>query len=162
MSHPLHLQLLIPECSLESVAADACTFTCGKDIARACTTGLRRMNQHSTTRHRRVPRSAAADHPTWPYISSHHFSHIFSRQIERPREWGVGGGARARVAGAAGDRRRDLAALRLRLCHGNDAHPNFVCEGIKLTLSGNEVYYTNSSILLVKNVLCGKLHRQKV
>ena len=28
-------------------------------------------------------------------------------------------------------------------------------------LSGNEVYYTNSSILLVKNMLCSKLHCQK-
>ena len=28
-------------------------------------------------------------------------------------------------------------------------------------LSDNEVYYTNSSILLVKNMLCSKLHCQK-
>ena len=28
-------------------------------------------------------------------------------------------------------------------------------------LSGNAVYYTNSFILLVKNMLCGQLHYQK-
>jgi len=65
----LQMRLLIPECFLESVAVDACTtwgFTCRKDIARACTTGLRQINQQSTTRRRRVPRGAAADHSTRP------------------------------------------------------------------------------------------------
>ena len=33
-------------------------------------------------------------------------------------------------------------------------------KGIKLKRSGNDVYYTNSLILLVKNMLCSKLHRQ--
>ena len=33
---------------------------------------------------------------------------------------------------------------------------------IKLKLSGNEVYYTKSLILLVTNMLCSKLHCQKV
>ena len=28
-------------------------------------------------------------------------------------------------------------------------------------LSGNQVYYTNSLLLLVKNMLCSKLYRQK-
>ena len=32
---------------------------------------------------------------------------------------------------------------------------------IKLELSGDEAYYTNSLILQVKNRLCSKLHRQK-
>ena len=32
----------------------------------------------------------------------------------------------------------------------------------RLKLSGNEVYYTNSSILPVKNMLCSKLHFQNV
>jgi len=32
---------------------------------------------------------------------------------------------------------------------------------LNLNLSGNEVYYTNSLILLVKNMLCSKLHYQK-
>ena len=44
---------LIPECSLESVEADACTtwvFTCRNGIARACTAGLRRTNKHSNPR----------------------------------------------------------------------------------------------------------------
>ena len=34
-------------------------------------------------------------------------------------------------------------------------------KGIELKPSGNEGYYTNSLILLVKNMLCGKLHCQK-
>ena len=33
--------------------------------------------------------------------------------------------------------------------------------GLDWILSGNEVYYTNSSMLLVKKMLCGRLHRQK-
>ena len=33
---------------------------------------------------------------------------------------------------------------------------------IKSELSGNEVHYTISSMLLVKNMLCSKLHCQKV
>ena len=33
---------------------------------------------------------------------------------------------------------------------------------VKLDLSGNEVYYTNSLILLVDNMLRSKLHHQKV
>ena len=33
---------------------------------------------------------------------------------------------------------------------------------IKFKLSGNEVYYTNSFIFLVINMLCSKLHYQKV
>jgi hypothetical protein len=38
-----------------------------------------------------------------------------------------------------------------------------LCEkAFKLKLSGNEVDYTNSLILLVKNMLCSKLHCQKV
>ena len=32
---------------------------------------------------------------------------------------------------------------------------------LKSKLSGNEVYYTKSLILLVENVLCSKLHDQK-
>ena len=32
---------------------------------------------------------------------------------------------------------------------------------LNLNLSANEVYYTNSLILLVKNMLCSKLHCQK-
>ena len=32
---------------------------------------------------------------------------------------------------------------------------------IELNLSGNEVYYANSPILLAKNMLCSKLHCQK-
>ena len=32
---------------------------------------------------------------------------------------------------------------------------------IYLNLSGNEVYYRNSLILPVKNMLCSELHRQK-
>jgi len=35
-------------------------------------------------------------------------------------------------------------------------------EGIKLRISGNDLYYTNSLILLVKNMLCDKLHRKEV
>jgi hypothetical protein len=36
-----------------------------------------------------------------------------------------------------------------------------LCEkAFKLKLSGNEAYYTNSLILLVKNMLCSKLHYQ--
>jgi hypothetical protein len=31
-------------------------------------------------------------------------------------------------------------------------------KGIKFKHSGNEVYYTNSIMLLVENVLCSKLH----
>ena len=35
-------------------------------------------------------------------------------------------------------------------------------KGIELELSGDEVYYTNIFVLLVKNMLCGKFHYQKV
>jgi len=35
-------------------------------------------------------------------------------------------------------------------------------KGLKLKRSGNEGYYMNSFILLVKNMLCNKLHCQKV
>ena len=34
-------------------------------------------------------------------------------------------------------------------------------KAFQLKLSGNEVYHTNSSILLGKNMLCSKLHYQK-
>ena len=35
-------------------------------------------------------------------------------------------------------------------------------KGIKFKLAGNQVYYTNPLILLVKNLLCRKIHCQKV
>jgi hypothetical protein len=34
-------------------------------------------------------------------------------------------------------------------------------KGIKFKLSGNEVYFTKSLVLLVKSILCSKLHCQK-
>jgi len=34
-------------------------------------------------------------------------------------------------------------------------------KAFKLKLSGNEVYYTNALLLLIKNMLCSKLHCQK-
>ena len=34
-------------------------------------------------------------------------------------------------------------------------------KGLKLTFSGNEFHYTYSLILLLKNMLCSKLHRYK-
>ena len=43
-----------------------------------------------------------------------------------------------------------------------DLLPSILYEkGIKLNLSGNEVDFTNSEILLVKSMLCSKLHCQK-
>ena len=38
------------------------------------------------------------------------------------------------------------------------SHYIFYEKGIELNLSGNKVYYTNSSILPVKNMLCSYLH----
>ena len=35
-------------------------------------------------------------------------------------------------------------------------------KGVNLKLSGNEVYYTNTLLLVVKNMLRSKLHYQKV
>ena len=43
-------------------------------------------------------------------------------------------------------------------CNTSATHMIFHGKRINSNLSGNEVYYTNSSILLVKNMLCSTLH----
>jgi len=44
---------------------------------------------------------------------------------------------------------------------GHGARATLYEKGFKLQLFGNEVYYTNSLLLLVQNMLCSKLHYQK-
>jgi len=53
--------------------------------------------------------------------------------------------------------------MNLALSRGCSRRESILCEkGFKLKLSGNEVFYTNSLILLVDNMLCGKVHFEKV
>jgi hypothetical protein len=55
-------------------------------------------------------------------------------------------------------------AIELRVCTPGVATgaENLIEKCFNLKLSGNEVYYTNSLILVVKIMLCSKLHCQKV
>ena len=57
------------------------------------------------------------------------------------------------------------ARIRLVCCNigeGLSASEDSYEKSFNLKLSGNEVYYTNNFISLVKNMLCSKLHCQKV
>ena len=100
------------------------------------------------------------------------------REFERGSEKG-GGGERDRQRGSEGARERGSEGERERgregeIARESDTRPSLsdissctTCQRIlyekeiKSKLSGNEGYYTNSSILLVKNMLCSKLHCQK-